>query len=282
MTSPDRTRNRRGARATAGIYLGLVIAAAITVLPFVFSIITAFKSPQNFANQSPLSLPDPWTFESFQAVLSGRVELGRAILITLGTVVVTVVCQITSSVLAAYAFARLQFPGRDAIFWLFLSTMMIPGTVLIVPLYLMVADAGLKDTFAGLVIPFLLASPYAVFLLREYFRGIPQDIIDAARIDGAGHLRILARIVAPLSTPILATLLLITVVSQWNSFMWPRVIAGNKVPVITVATASVQSQYTSNWTYVMAATTIALVPLIVVFVIFQKQIVRSIAITGIK
>ncbi|GAA4766665.1 carbohydrate ABC transporter permease [Microbacterium gilvum] len=282
MPSPDRTRNRRGALATAGIYLGLIIAAAITVLPFVFSIITAFKSPQNFANQSPLSLPDPWTFESFQAILSGRVELGRAILITLGTVVVTVLCQVTSSVLAAYAFARLQFPGRDAIFWLFLSTMMIPGTVLIVPLYLMVAEAGLKDTFAGLVVPFLLASPYAVFLLREYFRGIPQDVIDAARIDGAGHLRILARIVVPLSTPILATLLLITVVSQWNSFMWPRVIAGNEVPVITVATASVQSQYVSNWTYVMAATTIALVPLIVVFVIFQKQIVRSIAITGIK
>lgn len=283
MTSREKPRRRgRGAARTIGIYAGLVLASSIMMLPFLYSFVTAFKSPADFASSSPLSLPDPWSLESFAAVLGGRVDLGRAFLITLASVVVIVVFQVGSSILAAYAFARLTFPGRDAIFWIFLSTLMIPGTVIVIPLYLMMAGAGLKDTFAGLVLPFLFASPYAVFLLREYFRGIPQDLIDAARLDGSGNLRILSHIVVPVSTPIIVTIVLITVVSQWNSFMWPRVIAGTKVPVLTVATAAVQTQYAANWTYVMAATTISLVPLIVLFVVFQKHIVRSIAITGMK
>ena len=273
---------RRGPFATLGIYLGLTIAAVIMAFPFVFSVMTAFKSPKDFATNSPFSLPENWTLESFRAVLGGRVDFASAIWTTLLVVLVLVVCQVSSSVFAAYAFARLQFPGRDAVFWMFLATMMIPATVIVIPLYMMMAKMGLNNTFWGIVLPFMLASPYAVFLLRESFRGIPQEIIDAAQIDGAGQLGILLRVVVPMSKPILATLTLITVVSQWNSFMWPRIIASQNPKVITVATAAMQSQYNANWTYVMAATTIALVPLIILFVIFQKQIVGSIALTGLK
>lgn len=280
--SPGRAVDRRGPLATAGIYAGLGCAATVMVLPFAFSFMTAFKSPRDFAASSPLSPPSPWTLESFGAVLGGRIDIASAIWTTLAMVVVMVAVQVSSSVLAAYAFARLTFPGRDLIFWLFLSTMMIPPTVLVVPLYLMIARAGMSNTFWGIVVPFMLASPYAVFLLRESFRSIPGELIDAARIDGAGQLRILARIVVPISRPILATLTLITVVSQWNSFMWPRVIASQNPKVITVATASLQSQYNANWTHVMAATTIALVPLIILFIAFQKQIVASIVLTGLK
>lgn len=274
--------DRRSPLAVIGIYLGLGIAALIMIFPFIFSFMTAFKSSKDFASNSPFSLPSPWTLESFAAVLGGRVDFASAIWTTVLVVAVLLVGQVTSSVLAAYAFARLKFPGRDLIFWLFLATMMIPATVLVIPLYMMMAKAGLNNTFWGIVIPFLFASPYAVFLLRENFRGIPQDIIDAARIDGASQVGILWRIVLPMSTPILSTLTLITIVSQWNSFMWPRIIANQNPKVITVATAAMQSQYSSNWTYVMAATTIALVPLIILFAIFQKQIVGSIALTGLK
>ena len=126
------------------------------------------------------------------------------------------------------------------------------------------------------------AAPYAVFLLRQSFRQIPQEIIDAATMDGAGQVRILFSIVVPISKPIISTLVLITVVSQWNSFLWPRIIAATRPRVLTVATAALQSQYNANWTYVMAATTIALVPLIALFIIFQRHIVESIALTGIK
>jgi multiple sugar transport system permease protein len=157
---------------------------------------------------------------------------------------------------------------------------MIPSIVVVVPLYLMMAQLGLRNTFWGLVLPFAFASPYAVFLLREYFRGIPQDLVDAARLDGANTLDVLVEIVVPLSRPIIATLTLITAVSQWNSFLWPRVITSdNTWRPVTVATASLQSQYNGNWTLVMAATTLALVPLLALFLVFQRQIVRSITIT---
>ncbi|MFZ1383235.1 MAG: carbohydrate ABC transporter permease [Scrofimicrobium sp.] len=282
IESASPAAQRRTPLGTFGIYVGLTISAAIMALPFVLSIMTAFKTPRDFASSSPLAPPKEWTLDNFAAVLGGRINFMDAIVTTLLMVLVLVVFQVSSSVMAAYAFARLQFPGRDLIFWLFLSTMMIPATVLVIPLYMMMAEAGLKNTFWGIVIPFMFASPYAVFLLRENFRQIPQEIIDAARIDGAGQVSILLRIVVPMSKPILATLTLITVVSQWNSFMWPRIIANQRPHVITVATATLQSQYNANWTLVMAATTLALVPLIILFVAFQKQIVGSIALTGMK
>jgi multiple sugar transport system permease protein len=160
---------------------------------------------------------------------------------------------------------------------------MVPQVVTIVPLYLMMAQSGLRNTFWALVLPYVFGSPYAIFLLREYFRSIPQDLIDAARLDGAGTIRVLTRIVVPMSRPIIATLALITVVTHWNNFMWPLIVTtGQDWAVITVATSSLQSQYTNNWTLVMAATTIAMAPLILIFALFNRRIVDSIAITSFK
>jgi multiple sugar transport system permease protein len=159
----------------------------------------------------------------------------------------------------------------------------VPGTVTIVPLYLMMAQLGLRNTFWALVVPFLFGSPYAIFLLREHFRSIPKDLLNAARLDGAHTLDIIVHVVVPSSRPVLVTLMLITVVSQWNNFMWPLVItSGSKWRVLTVATAALQSRYSSQWTLVMAATTVAIVPLVALFVAFQRHIVASIAVTGLK
>jgi multiple sugar transport system permease protein len=160
---------------------------------------------------------------------------------------------------------------------------MVPATVTVVPLYLMMAEAGLRNTFWALVLPFMFGSPYAIFLLREYFRGIPADLINAARVDGANTLDVIVHVVVPASRPILMTLALITVVSQWNNFMWPLVItSGSEWQVLTVATAGLQSRYNAQWTMVMAATTVAIVPLIVLFVALGRHIVRSIVVTGLK
>jgi multiple sugar transport system permease protein len=147
----------------------------------------------------------------------------------------------------------------------------------------MMAEAGLRNTFWALVLPFMFGSPYAIFLLREYFRTIPADLIRAARVDGASTLDVIVHVVLPASRPILVTLALITVVSQWNNFMWPLVItSGPEWRVLTVATAGLQSQYNAQWTLVMAATTLAIVPLIVLFVVFGRRIVSSIVVTGLK
>ena len=263
------------------IYLGLGVGALLTLVPFALGLLTSFTSPQQFATGTPLSLPRPPTLTNYVGLADAG--FGRALVVTGLMTAVILVCQLTFSVLAAYAFARLEFPGRDALFWVYVATLMVPATVTVVPLYLMMAQAGLRNTFWALVLPFLFGSPYAIFLLREHFRSIPRDLINAARIDGANTLDILVHVVLPASRPILVTLTLITVVSQWNSFLWPLVItSGAKWRVLTVATAGLQSQYNAQWTLVMAATTVAMVPLIALFLVFQRHIVRSIVVTGLK
>lgn len=263
------------------VYLGLLAGAVITLAPFALSLLTSFTSAHQFATGTPLSLPDPPTPANYAAL--GDAGFGRALAVTALMTAMITLGQLTFSVLAAYAFARLDFPGRDALFWVYIATLMVPATVTVVPLYLMMAEAGLRNTFWALVLPFLFGSPYAIFLLREYFRAIPADLVNAARLDGANTLDVIVHVILPSSKPILVTLTLITVVSQWNSFMWPLVItSGDTWRVLTVATAGLQTQYNAQWTLVMAATTVAMVPLIVLFLAFQRHIVRSIVVTGLK
>jgi len=265
----------------AVVYVLLAVGALITLLPFGLGLLTSFTSAQQFNTGSPLSLPDPPTLANYLGLADAG--FGRAIAVTAVMTAVILVSQLTFSVAAAYAFARLDFPGRDGLFWVYLATLMVPATVTVVPLYLMMAQLGLRNTFWALVLPFMFGSPYAIFLLREYFRSIPADLIRAARMDGASTADVIVHVVLPASRSILVTLALITVVSQWNSFMWPLVItSGSSWRVLTVATAGLQSQFDAQWTLVMAATTVAMVPLIVVFALLGRNIVRSIVVTGIK
>jgi len=275
MTSSSR------AASGAAIYLLLGIGAVITLAPFVFGVLTSFTSARQFATGTPLQLPNPPTLANYTGLADAG--FGRVITVTALMTAVIVLGQLTFSVLAAYAFARLHFRGRDVLFWVYIATLMVPPTVTIVPMYLMMAQTGLRNTFWALVLPFVFGSPYAIFLLREYFRTIPAELINVARLDGANTLDVLVHVVIPASRPILVTLTLITVVSQWNNFMWPLVItSGPKWRVLTVATAGLQLQYNAQWTLVMAATTVAIVPLIMIFVVFQRHIVRSIVVTGLK
>ncbi|MFJ4658801.1 carbohydrate ABC transporter permease [Nocardia sp. NPDC088792] len=272
----------RGPRLRSGAAYTLLVAGALVVVaPLVLSAFTAFKTPRQFANESALTPPHPVTLDNFRTVLDQG--LGRAALVTALMTVFITGGQLIGSILAAYAFARTSFPGRDVLFWVYLGTMMVPSAVTLIPLYLMFAKLGWLNTFWALVLPFMFGSPYAIFLLRQYFRAIPGEMIDAARMDGANTLDILVHVVVPLSRPILATLTVITVVTQWNNFMWPLVAAsGPKWQVLTVATANLQTQYNAQWTLVMAATTLAIAPLVVLFVVFQRQVLRSIAVTGLK
>lgn len=275
MTSPSRTAS------VVVIYPVLLAGALITLAPFALGVLASLRDPRRFDTESPLSLPAPPTLQNYANLADAG--FGRALAVTALMTAVILLGQLTFSVLAAYAFARLRFPGRDALFWVYVATLMVPATVTVVPLYLMMTEAGLRNTFWALVLPFMFGSPYAIFLLREYFRTIPGDLINAARIDGANTLDVIVHVVLPASRPILVTLALITVVSQWNSFMWPLVItSGGQWQVLTVATAGLQLRYNAQWTLVMAATTAAIVPLLVLFVVLGRHIVRSIVVTGLK
>ncbi|MEV4125742.1 carbohydrate ABC transporter permease [Nocardia sp. NPDC049707] len=263
------------------VYLLLVAGALLTVAPLVLSALTSIKTPEQFASGSPLTLPNPVTGQNFDTVL--HQGLGRAVLVTALMTAFITGGQLITSILAAYAFARTEFPGRDVLFWIYLGTMMVPSMVTLIPLYLMFAKLGWLNTFWALILPFVFASPYAIFLLRQYFRSIPSELLGAARLDGANTLDILVHVVVPMSRPILATLTLITVVTQWNNFMWPLVASSGRTwQVLTASTATLQTEYNAQWTLVMAATTLAIVPLVLLFIVFQRQVLRSIAWTGLK
>ncbi|WP_152353464.1 carbohydrate ABC transporter permease [Brachybacterium subflavum] len=268
----------RRALSLAATYAVLLIAVLLTLAPFALSVITALKAPRQFVQDGPLALPSPLTLENFASLFTTS-EGGfvTPLVVTVQMVVVILVGQMVFSVLAGYAFALLRFPGRDLLFWVYVATLMVPQVVVVVPLYLMMSEMGMRNTFWALVLPFVLGSPYAIFLLRENFRGMSTELMDAMRLDGAGTLRLLWSLVIPLNRPIIVTLVLITVVTHWNSFMWPLIItSGPTWQTVTVATSALQSQYSSNWTLVMAATTLAMLPLIALFVVFQRQITRSI------
>lgn len=286
MRSPE-TASRRAIRlrrlSLAATYAMLLAGAAIMVVPFAYSVLTSLKSPEQFASTDPLAFPVPVTGENYSALFSGDRDFTVPLAVTVQVVAVLTVGQVACSVLAAYAFARLRFPGRRALFWAYVATLMVPPIVTVIPLFSMLSQLGLRNTFAGLVAPFLLGSPYAIFLLRQNFQAIPQEVLDAATLDGAGHWRTLRSIVLPMNRPILAALTLITVVSQWNAFLWPSVIApGRTWSVLTVATQALQEERSGNWTLVMAATTVALAPLVVLFLAFNRQIVAALGIGDVR
>lgn len=281
MNAPALTlRPSAGRRLRAGhiaTYLVLLTAALATLAPFLMSVSTALRDKNDFARQGPLHLPSPPVLDNIAALFEGTDGFITPVVVTVQMVAVILVGQMVFSVLAAFAFALLRFPGRDVLFWVYVATLMVPQVVVVVPLYLMFAEAGMRNTFWALVVPFMFGSPYAIFLLRENFRTMPSELIDAMRIDGAGELRLLWNLVLPMNRPIVVTLILITVVTHWNSFMWPLVItSGPTWRTVTVATAALQTQYDDNWPLVMAATTLAMIPLVLLFLAFQKQITRSI------
>ncbi|MGW5513604.1 carbohydrate ABC transporter permease [Nocardia africana] len=279
MNSDARQRSSAVTRSAAA-YLLLLAGAVCAVAPLVLGAFTAVKTPGQFATESPLALPDPVTWDNFRAAFDHG--LGRAVLVTALMTAFITAGQLVTSIAAAYAFGCTEFRGRDLLFWIYLATMMVPPIVTLVPLYLMFAHLGWLNTFWALVLPFVFGSPYAIFLLRQYFRGIPRELIGAARLDGANTLDVIVHVVVPMSRPVLATLAVITVVTQWNSFLWPLVAGSGRWQVLTVATADLQTRYNEQWTLVMAATTLAIVPLLVLFVVFQRQVLRSIAWTGLK
>lgn len=265
------------------LYGILLAGALLSIGPYLLTLNAAFKRPSDLLSTDAWAPAHPATFDNFADVWN-QYGMSSFLLHTLLVVVVVTAGQVVFSAMAAYALARLEFPGRDWLFWGYLATMMVPQMITLVPLFLMMRDLGMVDTYAGLVLPTVFGTPYGVFLVRQHFMTIPKDLEAAARIDGANTWSILVRIMLPLSRPILATLATITFINTWNNLIWPLIITNSdRTRVITVGIAALQGQHVSDLPHiVLAGAAIALIPLIVVFLVFQRHIVRSIALTGLK
>jgi multiple sugar transport system permease protein len=275
----------RLARTTL-LYAVLVVGAFLSLFPYLVVVFTSLKTGRQLNGTSPWLPAVPGTLDNYRHLFNGSIA-NISFLAYLGhTVVVTVVLtagQLVFTTLAAYAFARMRFAGREVLFWAYLATLMVPNVVTMIPLYLIMRQIGWVDTWAGLLAPYILGSPYGIFLMRQFFRTLPKDLEDAARIDGAGVLQILWSVILPLSKPILGTLTILTVVFSWHNFLWPLVITSSDgTKVVTVGIMSLQGNLGADYNLMMAASFVALVPLIVVFLIFQRTIVRSMVLSGLK
>ena len=275
------SRAGRSVRTTL-FYLLLVVIALIFITPYLFSVFAAFKPLNSILSQSPWRPPTPPTLDNFKTIFS-QYDFGRYLANTLIVTVILTAGQVTFSMMGAYAFARMSFPGRDSLFWLYLTTLMVPNIVTLVPLYVLFAHSHLLNTYWAIFLPYVLGVPYSVFLMRQYFMTIPKEVMEAARLDGCSESRILWRIVVPISRPIIITATLLAFVFGWNNFMWPLIVTNsNSLNVLTVGIANFNSNFGVQWNLVLAGSLVALVPMVILFAVFQKHIVNSISLSGIN
>lgn len=263
-------------------YLLLTAMALVFLGPYVLTLFAAFKPIGKIFSEPAWTPPHSLYLSNFRYDLTSGGFLRYLANTALVTGVLTL-GQVFFSGLGAYAFARMRFPGRDMIFWIYLLTLMVPNAVTIIPLYAIMREAHLLNTYWAIFLPYVFGAPYTIFLMRQFFRNIPQELIDAARVDGCSEWRILARVVVPLSKPVIVTATLIAFVFGWNNFLWPLIVTNSPSRyVLTIGLANFQSNMNSQWNYSLAGSVITLFPMALIFAIFQRHIIRSIAITQIR
>ena len=274
LATPPAFRSVPMLLSLSGLILGLMAVA-----PLLWMVATAFK-PQDEVFGAGL-LPHRPTFGNFVYVFTQLDFLRFLLNSVFVSATVTVVALLLHS-MAGYALARLRFPGREVIFLTMFSTFLVSLPVIIVPLFVLVKALGMLDSYAGLIIPSIF-NAFGIFLLRQFYLGIPPEIEEAAIMDGAGYWRLYWSVVLPMSRPILAALGILFFLANWNAFLWPlTIVSDRRLWVVQVAIASFQGQYTGSWNYIMAASTVVALPTLVLFFVFQRQIMESIKTSGLK
>ena len=294
----ERRRRIKPARIFAWIFLGLVVL--VTVFPFYWMLRTALSNNYALLTNPASFLPVDFTWGPFlrvlglQSVEEARAEGGSGASVDIWVYVrnsviyagVATFCQVFFAALAAYAFSRLQWRGRDLVFGIMFTALMVPGILVLLPNFVTIKDLGLLNTFAGLIVPGAFFSAFNIFFLRQFFLGMSSEIEEAALLDGAGRLRVLFRITLPLASGPLTTLSILGFIGYWNDYFWPLLVANDKsVQPLTLALAVFKQsspQAQPDWSGLMAAALIAALPMLIVFFIFGRRIVNSIGFSGLK
>lgn len=263
-------------------YLVLSIGAFTMLVPFFWMLSTSFKEPQGIFRMPPQWIPDPLTTENYVKIWE-KTNLARGFVNSMVIAVVSTTGEIFTSTLAGYAFARIRFRGRNMIFALLLSTMMIPGVVTMIPGFILFKNLGWIDTWYPLIVPLLFGSSFAIFLCRQYFATLPEELADAGKVDGANQFQIYWSIFLPQAKPIIATLAVLGFIARWNDYLGPLIYvrSTDKFPIALMLT-SLNTMYERQWTLLMAGAMVALLPIIILFVALQRYFIESIALTGIK
>ncbi|GAB5429759.1 MAG: carbohydrate ABC transporter permease [Devosia indica] len=258
---------------------GLLIVALIFLFPFFWMVSNAVRSNAEVLAIPVRILPNAFEWDNFAKAWTqlpfGRFFLNSLFISTSVTIITVIV-----SCLSGYAFARLKFPGREALLMAYLGTLMVPAIMLIIPLFLIVNSLGMVNTFQGVILPVAFGT-FGAFLMRQFFLSIPMELEEAARIDGASRLRILLSIIVPLSMPAIGLLSLFTFIGQWNNFLWPLIVmTGSENATLPVGLTYFQTQAGTQWNFIMAGAALSMLPGIVLAILLQKLIYNSIALNA--
>lgn len=260
----------------------LLAGAVLMLMPFVWMISASFKSLQEVMRIPPTFLPDSITLENYREVFRQQPYFGRFFLNSVIAATIVVGAVLLTSSMAGYALAKFRFRGRNIIFVMILATLMVPFEVRVVPLYVMVAGWRLSDTYLGLTLP-VMVDAFGIFLMRQFMMSVPNDLTDAARIDGASEIRTFTRIVLPLVTPALSALAIFTLIANWESFLWPLLITNvEQMRTLPIGLSLFAGRYLQRVDLQMAASSIAVIPVVLVFFALQRRFIEGITMTGIK
>ncbi len=261
------------------LHISLLAGSVIMLLPFAWMLSTSLKEPSEIFTFPPIWIPSHLAWENYVKTVS-VMPFGRFYLNSLIVAASITVLQLLTSSLAAFAFARLRFPGRGALFLLYLATLMIPFHVMLIPNFILMRFLGWFDTYAALIFPPAF-SAFSTFLLRQYYLSLPGELDEAARIDGASSLRIWWQVIIPLSGPVLAALTIFIFLGAWNDFLWPLVITNSlEMRTLPVGLTAFQGQFKVEWHLLMAGAVIAMLPILVIYVLAQRKFIEGLAMTG--
>jgi multiple sugar transport system permease protein len=281
VTEPSRPTGPPRRRAT-WVYVVLAIGLLATLTPFIWMLLGSFKPDAELQQVPPTWWPEAPSLDNYRELFD-RLDFPRFFANSALVAVAVTAGNLLFCSMVGYALAKLDFAGKRLLFGLVLGMLMVPGVVTFVPLFVLVSNLGMVNTYPGLILPFLV-TPLGVFLMRQFMSGLPDELIEAARIDGAGEWKIFARVIMPLCGPALATLGILTFLSSWNNFLWPLVVAQSEdkytLPV-ALALYSV-GQNATRYGLLLAGSVVVILPVVVLFVALQRYFVQGIATTGIK
>lgn len=263
------------------IYALLLIGALFILLPFVWMISTSLKPSKEVLIMPPKWIPSKPVWENFKIAFEAA-PFRRYFLNSVFVATMVTIGELITTILAAFAFSRIKFRGREILFSILIATMMVPSEVLIIPNFVTLSKFGWIDSYKALIIPWC-ASIYSIFLLRQYFLGIPEQLYYSAKIDGCSDLRFLWLIMVPLAKPALITLAILKIINSWNSFLWPLIVTNSEhMRTLPVALSAFSSEAGTDYNVLMAAATMIIIPVFIIYLILQKHIVAGVSRTGIK
>lgn len=263
------------------LYAVLVVTTALMIGPFLWTLSTSLKLPGDVFASPPQWIPSPFTLQGYRDVFT-LLPFPRYLLNSVVVASVTVALNVVFDTAAAYAFAKLEFPGRSVLFGALMVTLMVPFQVNLIPLFrIMVALHGI-DTYFGIIAPGAV-QVFGIFLMRQYLTGIPDAILDSARVDGASEMRILRSIVFPVARPAMATLAIFTFVTAWNDFLWPLIVTNSDhMRTLPVGLALLTRRNTINWTDTMAGTVLTILPMVAIFAVLQRRFIEGLTAGAVK